>query len=397
MIDRKLTGLLQSRLKEFPAVALLGPRQVGKTTLVKSLANDKNQNVKPHIYLDLENPVDLERLSDPRGYLASRSDHLIIIDEIQRMPELFKILRGLIDEGIEKGNHAGQFLLLGSASLELLQQSSESLAGRILYLELKPFLINELSRDDLTTLWLRGGFPRSFLAPTHEGSLSWRDSFITTYLERDIPLLGPRIPPTTLRRFWSMLAHNQGGLLNAAQLAGALSVDGKTVAKYLDLMVDLLLVRRLEPYHANLSKRLVKSPKTYVRDTGLLHSLLRLDRLDDILGHPVAGQSWEGFCIEQIIAASPNRSNYSFYRTATGVELDLILELPDNKTWAIEIKRSTAPKLEKGTHIAIEDVRPDKSFIVYAGEERYPKSEGIEVISLSELVSLLIDLSKHNR
>ncbi len=269
-----------------------------------------------------------------------------------------------------------------------MKQSSESLAGRIAYLELPPLTLLETGAASLERLWLRGGFPRAFLAPSDDLSAVWRDAFITTYLERDIPQLGPRIPAATLRRFWTMLAHNQAGLLNAAQLASALAVDGKTVARYLDLMVDLLLVRRLPPLHANLSKRLVKSPKIYVRDTGLLHALLRIEQIEDLLSHPVAGASWEGFCIEQLMAAAPPRSQFSFYRTATGVEIDLVIDLPGNRRWAVEIKRSTAPRLERGTYVALDDIKPEKAFVVYGGTERYPKA-GTEAISLFELATVL--------
>ena len=388
MIARDLQTLVTSRLAQFPAVAILGPRQVGKTTLVRAISG-LAEGGPPALYLDLENPSDLERLSDARSYLMGRSDRLIILDEIQRAPGLFQILRGVIDERIALGQPHGQFVLLGSASIDLLKQSSESLAGRIAYLELTPLTLHETGPTSLERLWLRGGFPPAFLASSDERSAVWRNEFITTYLERDIPQLGPRIPATTLRRFWTMLAHNQAGLLNAAQLASALGVDGKTVASYLDLMVDLLLVRRLQPLHANVSKRLVKSPKVYVRDPGLLHALLGLEQIDDLLGHPVAGASWEGFCIEQLMAAAPPRSQFSFYRTAAGAEIDLVIDLPRSRRWAVEIKRSSAPRIERGTHIAVGDLKPEKTFIVYGGEERYPKGEGREAIPLFDLICML--------
>ena len=341
------------------------------------------------LYLDLENPSDLEKLADARGYLGARRGRLIVLDEVQRAPGLFQELRGLIDERIHDGEAAGHFLLLGSASIDLLRQSSESLAGRIAYLELSPLDVREVGREQQTRLWIRGGFPRSFLAESDSDSAVWRENFIRTYLERDIPLLGPRIPAETLRRFWTMLAHGQGSLLNAANLARALAVEGKTVAKYLDLMVDLLLVRRLPPLHANVGKRLVRSPKTYVRDSGIVHTLLRLDDEDSVLGHPVAGMSWEGFVIETLIRAAPDRAQASFYRTATGVEVDLILELPGNRLWAIEIKRGLAPKVEKGLRVALADLKPDKAFLVSSGDERYSKGEGIEAIGLSALAEML--------
>ena len=387
MIPRSLTARLEQRLRQFPAVALLGPRQVGKTTLARSCLA-----ARTGLYLDLENPADLEKLADARGYLSAQRNQLTVVDEVQRAPGLFQVLRGLIDERIQSGDPAGHFLLLGSASVELLRQSSESLAGRIAYLELSPFDLLEVESQKQTRLWSRGGFPRSFLADSDADSVVWRESFIRTYLERDIPQLGPRIPAETLRRFWTMLAHAQGGLHNAAELARALAVDGKTVARYLDLMVDLLLVRRLPPYFTNVRKRLVRSPKTYVRDSGIVHTLLRLDDLDDLLGHPVAGVSWEGFVIETLLRAAPERTQASFYRTATGVEVDLVLELPGNRLWAIEIKRGLAPKVERSLRVALDDLRPERAFLVYSGDERYPKGEGIEAIGVGEMATELAGL-----
>ena len=384
MISRHLQVLVEDRLRHFPAVALLGPRQVGKTTLARVIAAGTGS-----LYLDLENPADLEKLEDAPGYLHARRNRLIVLDEVQRAPGLFQVLRGLIDQRIHGGEPAGHFLLLGSASMELLRQSSESLAGRIAYLELSSLDIREVGAEQQSRLWIRGGFPRSFLAQSDEDSAVWRENFIRTYLERDIPLLGPRVPAETLRRFWTMLAHGQGNLLNAANLARALAVDGKTVAKYLDLMVDLLLVRRLPPFHANVRKRLVKSPKVYIRDSGIVHTLLRLDDEDAVLGHPVAGMSWEGFVVETLIRAAPERAQASFYRTATGVEIDLILELPGNRLWAVEIKRGLAPRVEKGLRAALIDIKPDRACMVYSGDERYPKGGDIEVIGLGDLVAEL--------
>lgn len=390
MIPRRLAPIVRQRLAEFPAVGLLGPRQVGKSTLAQTIAQEMAAAAEQPDYLDLENPADQAKLEDPAAYLRARANRLIVIDEVQRAPGLFQVLRGLIDENIRAGRETGQFLLLGSASIELLKQTSESLAGRIAYLELGPIDVTEIPLVQAEALWVRGGFPRSFLAKSDEASANWRAAFITTYLERDIPQLGPRIPATTLRRFWTMLAHRQGALLNAAELARALAVDGKTIAKYLDLMVDLLMVRRLQPLHANVGKRLTKSPKTYVRDSGLVHSLLRLDTLDDVLGHPVAGGSWEGHVIETLVAAAPPRTEPSFYRTAAGAELDLVLDMPGGERWAIEIKRSSAPKLDRGFRAAIEDVRPAKAFVVYGGSERYPKGDGAEAIGLRDLTHELI-------
>ena len=289
MINRRLQVALRGLIDDYPAVALLGPRQVGKTTLAHALADTVDS-----VYLDLESPADRAKLADPELYLADHQGRLVILDEVHRAPDLFQSLRGLIDQGRRRGRRAGRFLLLGSASMDLLQQSGETLAGRIAYLELNPLDVLEVDAGDRDRLWVRGGFPDSFLASSDERSLAWRENFIRTYLERDVPQLGPRIPAETLRRFWIMLAHQQGGLMNAASLARGLGVDGKTIARYLDLMVDLLLVRRLLPWHRNVGKRLVKSPRVYVRDSGVTHALLCLGTKDALLGHPVVGLSWEG-------------------------------------------------------------------------------------------------------
>jgi predicted AAA+ superfamily ATPase len=381
MIPRRLLPSLESALAEIPAVALLGPRQAGKTTLALEVAKDR-----PAVYLDLESETDRAKLAEPELYLAQHEDKLVILDEIQRAPQLFRSLRGLIDAGRRGGRGKGRFLVLGSASIDLLKQSSESLAGRIRYLELAPFDAAEVGRKRLDALWLRGGFPESLLADSDAASLRWRMDFIRTYLERDIPQLGPRIPAETLRRFWTMLAHQQGGLSNAAALARALAVDGKTVASYLDLLVDLLLVRRLSPWHGNVRKRLVKSPRVYVRDSGLTHALLGIGEREALLAHPVAGASWEGLAIESLIAAAPGGAEPFFFRTAAGAEIDLLLKLPGHrKPWAIEIKRGLAPKLEKGFHIACDDVRPERRLVVYGGDERFPLADGVEAVPLVDL------------
>ncbi|MBX9878030.1 MAG: ATP-binding protein [Candidatus Obscuribacterales bacterium] len=386
MIPRRLTPTIINRLEQFPAVALLGPRQVGKTTLAHTIAKDRKS-----IYLDLEIATDRAKLLNAESYLSAHEDKLVILDEVQRAPELFQTLRGLIDQGIRDGRGLGRFLLLGSVSVDLLKQSGESLAGRIAYEELFPLDVLEInaSRDPL---WLRGGFPKSFISKDDHASTIWRDNFIRTYLERDIPQLGPRIPAETLRRFWTMLSHNQGNLLNAAQLARNLSVDGKTIARYLDLMVDLLLVRRLIPFHANARKRLVKSPKVYVRDSGLVHALLGIENMERLAGHPVIGASWEGFVIENLLSVLPWSIKSFFYRSFTGAEIDLVLELSDGECWAIEIKRSLSAKLEKGFYSACEDLKPTRAFVVYSGSERYPIGDGIEAIGLEELTALLAGL-----
>jgi predicted AAA+ superfamily ATPase len=339
-----------------------GRGRFGKTTLAHEIGE-----ARPSIYLDLESATDRAKLTDPEGYLAGHADKLVILDEVHRTPELFQSLRGLIDRGRRMGLNAGRFLLLGSASVDLLQQSGESLAGRIAYLELAPLDALEVPPIALETLWSRGGFPPSFLADGDAISFRWRQDFIRTYLERDIPQFGPRVPAETLRRLWTMLAHNQSQLLNVAMLARSLAIDGKTVARYLDLLVDLLLVRRLQPWHSNAGKRLVKSPKVYVRDSGIVHALLRLPTREDVLGHPVAGGSWEGFAIETLLAAAPEGSKANFYRTLAGAEIDLLLSLPGGALWAVEIKRSSAPKVERGFTEACMDLRPARRFVVYGG------------------------------
>ena len=394
LIPRLLGVRLADYMRLFPAVALLGPRQVGKTTLARAFAQTSGGPRGPGarmtgLYLDLENPADQERLADARGYLGAQRNRLVVLDEIHRAPRLFQVLRGIIDERIREGETAGQFLLLGSASMDLLRQSGESLAGRIGYLELSPLDVRELNERDHLRLWSRGGFPRSFLAPDDAASALWRENFIHTYLERDIPALGPRVPSQTLRRFWTMLAHAQGSLWNAAAFARSLAVDGKTVARYVDLLTDLLLVRRLPPFHANVRKRLVKSPKVYVRDSGIVHTLLRLDAAEDVLGHPIAGASWEGFVVETLLRAAPDRTRASFYRTATGVEIDLVLELPGNRTWVVEIRRGLAPAVSRGFRAALADLDPERAFLVHGGEDRYPKGEGVEAIGLRAMAEEL--------
>lgn len=313
------------------------------------------------------------------------SETLVVLDEVQRAPGLFPTLRGIIDERRRRGRGPGQFLLTGSASVGLLRQSGASLAGRIAYLELGPLNVMEVRPAETIRLWVRGGFPPGFLAESEDAGLIWREEMIRTYLERDIPQLGPRIPSTTLRRFWTLLAHSQGQVLNASRLARGLSVAGTTVVRYLDLLVDLLLVRRLPPYVANVGKRLVKSPKVYVRDSGLLHALLGLADLEDLLGHPVAGHSWEGFVIENVLTAASSRVQPSFYRTADGAEIDLVLDLPRGETWAVEIKSGTSAKLRRGFHGARQAIRPARVFVVHRGTERFPMAGGMEAIGLVDL------------
>jgi uncharacterized protein len=353
---------------------------VGKTTLALSVAEKRATT-----YLDLESETDRARLAEPELYLADHADELLVLDEIQRLPGLFEVLRGTIDRGRREGKRSGRFLLLGSASLELLAQTGETLAGRIAFVELTPFDLTEVGSDEVDRLWIRGGFPESFLARGDKPSLRWRRDFIRTYLERDIPQLGPRIPAETLRRLWMMLAHSQGGLLNAANIARGLGVSGTTVGQYLDLMVDLLLVRRLAPRLANVGKRLVRSPKVYVRDSGLLHALLGIADKETLLGHPVVGGSWEGFVLENLIGLAGEEVEPSFYRTSGGAEVDLVLTWPDGREWTVEVKRTLAPKLERGLRSALADIAPERSFLVYPGADRYPLGQGVEAIGLPEL------------
>jgi uncharacterized protein len=388
MFSRYCLPLLQQLLDEFPAVAILGPRQVGKTTLALDLVRDRSSA----LYLDLESPADTAKLADSAAYFEAHTDRLIVVDEIQRAPNLFPALRVEIDRRRRSGRRVGQFLLLGSATGALLAQSAESLAGRIAYIELPPLTANEVRPQDAQRLWLRGGFPESFLASSAAASLRWRQQFIATYLERDIPQLGPRIPAETLRRLWTMLAHEQGQLVNAAKLAASLAVSGQTVARYLDLLCDLMLVRRLRPWAANEGKRLVRTPKVYVRDSGIAHALLGLGEFDDVVGHPVAGGSWEGWVIENLLAVAPPTTQPYFYRSAGGAEIDLVLELPKRQRWAIEIKRSSAPTISRGFHTAAADLGVTARFVVHAGSESFPQAQALRASTLADLQQALIAL-----
>ncbi len=390
MLSRHAEIRLTELLRRFPAVSLVGPRQAGKTTLAIGVAESLGDRA---VYLDLELPSHRARLSDPEAWLASHEGHLVVLDEIHRAPEIFQILRGVIDKRRRRGLRTGQFLVLGSASIELLRQSSESLAGRIAQLELTPFTATEIDPfgpAGLDRLWVRGGFPDSFLAGDDAESFDWRVSFIQTYLERDVPMFGPRIPAETLRRFWEMLAHNQGQMLNAARLAGSLAVSAQTIARYLDLLVDLFLVRRLQPWAANAGKRLVRSPKTYVRDSGVVHALLGIEDRERLLGHPVSGSTWEGLVIENLLAVAPQGTRPSFYRTTQGAEIDLVLDIPSLGLWAIEVKRSVgSPKPAKGFHIACADIGVTRRFVVYPGTETYPLDANTSAIPLPALMRLL--------
>lgn len=382
MLDRRLSPALVEALQRSPAVGLIGPRQVGKTTLAHALAEGR---VPAPVFLDLERPTDRARLADPEAALAALADRLVVLDEIQRAPELFTVLRVLIDERRRRGRRHGQFLVLGSASVDLLQQSSETLAGRIEYLELGGFDLLEVGSTSTDNLWLRGGFPESFLALGDIASLVWRQQFVTTYLEREISTFAPRLPRESLRRFWTMLAHEQGAEFNAARLAAGLGVSAQTVSRYLDLLVDLMLVRRLPAWLEKVGKRLRKSPRTYLRDSGIVHALLGIDTLDALLGHPVCGGSWEGFVLENVIAAADPAWQPYCYRTSTGAEIDLLLI--GRERIAIEVKRSTAPAVSRGFHNACDDVGAHQRWVIYPGRESYPGPHGVQVLTLTDAMT----------
>ncbi len=383
MIKRNLQKTIEKSLEAFPIVGILGSRQVGKTTLAKNM----QQMRRNAVYLDLELPSDFNKLQDPELYLNQYLDSLVIIDEIQRMPSLFPLLRSLVD----KNRMNGRFLILGSVSPDLIRQASESLAGRIIYHELKPFSIIELgySKALIQNLWLKGGYPDSYLASNNEISFSWREAFIKTYLERDIPQLGIRVPALQLRRFWTMIAHSHGQLWNSSRIASSLGISAPTVCHYLDILEETFVIKQLLPYHHNIKKRLVKSPKVYIRDSGLLHTLLRNRTMDDLQSHPSLGNSWEGFVIEQIINIIPESWDTYFYRTSAGAEIDLLL-FPANKfPIAIEIKYSASPKISKGFWNAYNDLDCKKGYVIYPGEFTYPIAKDITALSIQEILKIL--------
>ncbi len=389
MISRSLESRIVKALATVPAVAILGPRQVGKTTLARAIA-DRFVGKESH-YLDLERDSDLAKLIEPQDYLAGYKNKLLIIDEVQRKTDLFAALRSLIDERRRDGERGGHFILLGSASRDLIQHSTETLAGRIQYLELCPFSIPELRRAypqqlEVSQLWLRGGFPDSFLARDGDESWNWRTNFIASYVERDIPIMGPRVSSARMRRIWSMLAHFNGQQVNFSSLGKSLKVDHKTIRSYIDLLSDFYMVRYLPPWSGNSKKRLVKSPKVYLRDSGMLHRLLNISDVETLLGHPGIGASWEGFVIENIITNLPDTWQFSYYRNSGGAEIDLIMQGPKNLTFAIEIKRSSSPKVSKQFHESCEDIKPTRKLVIYAGEERFSMGNNIEAVGLNQFL-----------
>lgn len=391
MINRYLRDRLKADLLSMPVVALLGPRQVGKTTLALDITTSLD---KPYHYLDLEMPSDMSKMSDPESYLRRFENTLVIIDEVQRFPDLFEILRGIVDARKRNGERNAQFLLLGSASRILLQQTSETLAGRIRYLELPALNLTDIQNTplhpiDFERMWLRGGFPDSYLAANDRDSWQWRFDFITTYLERDLPMMGVNIPPNQLKRLWSMLSHYNGSTLNLSELGRSLELSHNTVKSYIDILSDFYMIRQIPSWSGNLKKRLVKAPKIYFRDTGILHQLVNVTHMEVLLSHPAVGGSWESFVIENICAVIDSRWQVSHYRSATQVEVDLILQTPNNETWAIEIKRSSAPKISRGYYEACKDIQAGKQFVVVPESEGYLLKGGAEVIGLMEIIAVL--------
>jgi len=388
MIPRRLQTVLEQALANHASVALLGPRQVGKTTLAFAIKERFDA-----VYLDMEHRVDQARMEDFESFYAMVGTKLVIIDEIQRRPELFQTLRGVIDEQRRRGRRTGLFLFLGSASNELLAQSGESLAGRIRYLELHPIDLLEfapVTEASTMQLWLRGGFPESLLAADDTLSADWREAFIRSYLERDIPQLGPRVPATTLQRLWTMLAHQQGATLNLSQLARSIDVSVPTITRYIDLMSDLFLLRRLQPFSFNIGKRLVKTPKIYLRDSGIAHALLQIQTPLQLSGHPAMGGSWEGFVLSNILSVCPAHVLPFFYRTASGEEIDLILEIAGAIRWAVEIKRNTVPVLSKGYYRACSDIGVSERFVIHGGSVAYSLPDGVQALPVSDFMQRLL-------
>jgi predicted AAA+ superfamily ATPase len=383
-INRIITTSIEQKLENMPGVVILGPRQCGKSTLAKAIISE----IGSAVYLDLERPSDVSKLRDPEAFFSLNNDKLICLDEIQRVPELFPVLRSVMDESRKNG----QFIILGSASPDLIKQSSETLAGRISYFELTPFLLKEVSEEhDLKTLrklWLRGGFPRSYLAPNEKESIEWRLDFIRTFLERDIPQLGFRTPAKTIERFWRICAHLHGQLLNSSKLGESMEVSHHTVRSYIDMLEQSFVLRVLRPYESNLKKRLIKSPKIYIRDSGILHALLSIESHNDLLGHPAYGASWEGLVIENILSLLPNW-RASFYRTSSGSEIDLILE-KGNQHVAVECKGSTSPNLNRGFWNAVSDLNFQEVWVIAPVKEAYPIEKGVMVAPPHQLIEHLM-------
>ena len=381
MIKRSIRATIEKSLNQYPVVGMLGSRQVGKTTLARAIQQNYRRK---SIYIDLELPSDLNKLQEPEIYLSQYMDTLVIIDEVQRMPALFPLMRALID----RNRVSGRFLILGSASPDLIKQSSESLAGRIIYHELLPFTLQESGIGDISQLWLRGGYPDSYLSENDGTSFTWREAFIKTYLEMDIPQLGIHVPALQLRRFWTMIAHSQGKLWNASQLAGSLGISAPTVRKYMDILSETFITRQLQPYHFNIKKRLIKSPKVYIRDSGLLHALLKIRTMNDLQEHPTLGSSWEGFIIEQLIGSLPADWETYFYRTSAGAEIDLLIINDRSERIAVEVKFSLSPKVTKGFWVAMQDLSCQKGFVVYPGEEKYPIGEKVIALPVRDIVAI---------
>lgn len=384
ILPRQIQSTIEKSLKESPAVGLLGSRQVGKTTLAKEIQKKiKNQA----IYIDLELPSDINKLQAPELYLKEYEDRLVIIDEIQRMPDLFPLLRALIDQKQKNG----RFLILGSASPDLIKKSSESLAGRILYHELTPFTLEELTprKINYQRLWLRGGYPRSLLSKNDELSFQWLESFIQTYLERDIPQLGIHIPSPHLRRFLTMCAHLHGQTWNASKIGGSLGISAPTAKHYLNILQNTFIIRQLQPYFTNIKKRLIKCPKIYFRDSGMLHTLLAIMNYENLMVHPVVGNSFEGFIIEQIINMLPFHWKYYFWRTSAGAEVDLVLLEEGKKPIVVEIKYSLSPTLTKGFWNALDDLKCSHAYIVYPGKEKYKIRENVIMLPIDQLSQIM--------
>jgi|688.fasta_scaffold353422_2 predicted AAA+ superfamily ATPase len=381
MFQRKSALEIRHQLGLSPAVAILGARQIGKTTLAKQIAAEFPDS----IYLDLENAQARAKLDQADVFFEANRHRLVVLDEIQNAPELFSTMRGEIDAD----RRPGRFLILGSASFKLLQQS-QSLAGRLALVDMAPLLLSEVhqSFEDIQTLWVRGGFPGSYTAPQDDASWLWRDAFVRHFLHSDLPALGINVEPELMRRFWRMVAHLHGQLFNASSIAASLGVSSPTVTRYLDHLVQSLMLRRLEPYHANLGKRLVKSPKIYVRDSGLLHYLLGMRNVHDLMGHPNTGASWEGFCIEQICNHLPTGASVSFYRTAAGAELDVVVET-GRETTGFEIKFSSAPKVSKGFWQACEDIGVHKAYVMAPVQEGWAMAKDVKVVSPLDIPMLL--------